>query len=92
MVSRTWTVAQIITRNLEKKIAGIYNFILLITTAMIMTMFDLTSDPMAATISNQWVWKNGGDYYGVPISNYFGWFFVCRNKSTESFDFVVMNW
>lgn len=46
----SWTVAQIVTRNFGRKIVGIYKFILPMTTAMIMTMFDLTGDPLASTI------------------------------------------
>jgi putative membrane protein len=72
----SWTVAQMVTGNFGKKIVGIYKIIIPITTAFVMTMFDLTSDPQASTISSDWVWKNGGAYYGVPISNYAGWVFV----------------
>lgn len=72
----SWTVAQIITWNFGKKIVGIYKIIIPGTTAFIMTMFDLSSDPQASTISSDWVWVNGGAYYGVPISNFAGWVFV----------------
>lgn len=72
----SWTIAQMVSGNFEKKAVGIYKFIVPLTAAFVMTMFDLTSDPQAATISSDWVWENGGAYYGVPLSNYFGWVFV----------------
>ena len=27
-----------------------------------------------ADIDHAWVWRDGGSYYGVPTSNFFGWF------------------
>ena len=31
-------------------------------------------DAVWADIDHAWVWRDGGSYYGVPISNFFGWF------------------
>ena len=43
-----------------------------------MTAWDLSMDPVWADIDKAWVWRDGGSYYGVPISNFFGWFLtVC---------------
>lgn len=39
-----------------------------------MTAWDLSMDPVWADIDHAWVWRDGGSYYGVPISNFFGWF------------------
>lgn len=41
-----------------------------------MVMWDLTIDPISSTLQNIWVWANPGAYFGVPVSNYFGWFLV----------------
>ncbi|MHC4055207.1 carotenoid biosynthesis protein [Bradyrhizobium sp. 25ACV] len=49
----------------------------------VLTMWDLTLDPVAATIQRQWIWHQGGSYFGVPIVNFAGWLlcaltmFVC---------------
>jgi uncharacterized membrane protein len=72
----SWTVAQIVLGLFNKKITGIYKFILPFTTAIIMTMWDLVTDPQASTIKSNWIWENGGNYFGVPISNFIGWVFV----------------
>jgi uncharacterized membrane protein len=40
----------------------------------VMTVWDLSMDPVWADIDHAWVWLDGGSYYGVPISNFFGWF------------------
>ena len=41
-----------------------------------MVMWDLTIDPISATLQGLWVWANPGPYFGIPISNFFGWFLV----------------
>jgi len=41
-----------------------------------MTMLDLTFDPIASTINHMWIWKEGGGYFGVPLTNFLGWWFV----------------
>jgi len=33
-------------------------------------------DPISSTILSEWVWQTPGAYFGVPISNFFGWFLV----------------
>ncbi|GAA1851279.1 hypothetical protein GCM10009836_34050 [Pseudonocardia ailaonensis] len=44
--------------------------------AALMTMFDLGSDSASSTVQHAWVWTNGGGVYGVPWTNYLGWWFV----------------
>ncbi|MFC9911131.1 carotenoid biosynthesis protein [Streptomyces sp. NPDC127197] len=44
--------------------------------AALMTMFDLGVDSIAATVKRVWVWEDGGGVFGVPYTNYLGWWFV----------------
>lgn len=44
--------------------------------ALWMTTIDLVIDPLASGPLNLWVWRNGGPYFGVPLSNFIGWFIV----------------
>ncbi|MEV6212770.1 carotenoid biosynthesis protein [Kitasatospora sp. NPDC051914] len=44
--------------------------------AALMTMWDLGVDPAASTIGKTWVWEHGGGVFGVPWTNYLGWWFV----------------
>jgi putative membrane protein len=37
-------------------------------------MWDVIMDPVASTVLSQWVWQIPGAYFGVPITNFFGWF------------------
>jgi uncharacterized membrane protein len=31
-------------------------------------------DPIWATVVRAWIWQQGGPYFGVPLSNFFGWY------------------
>lgn len=42
----------------------------------VMTMFDVGSDSNASTVSHTWIWEQGGGFFGVPYTNYLGWWFV----------------
>jgi putative membrane protein len=40
--------------------------------AMAITTWDVVMDPGMARAGN-WVWEDGGSYFGVPVQNYIGW-------------------
>jgi uncharacterized membrane protein len=43
--------------------------------AAVMTAWDFVVDPILSGESvRAWIWENGGEYYGVPLHNYAGWF------------------
>jgi uncharacterized membrane protein len=39
-----------------------------------MVAWDLCMDPTNSTIQRWWIWEQGGGYFGVPLTNYLGWF------------------
>jgi len=39
-----------------------------------MVSWDLSQEPVWSTILRAWVWLRGGAYFGVPFTNFFGWF------------------
>lgn len=41
-----------------------------------MTMFDVASDSQASTVLGTWIWHDGGGVFGVPYTNYLGWWLV----------------
>lgn len=44
---------------------------------MIAMNLDMILDPVAVSVQNPgWVWIGGGPYFGIPVSNFIGWFFV----------------
>jgi uncharacterized membrane protein len=44
--------------------------------AAVMTMFDVASDSRASTFARNWIWHDGGGVFGVPYTDYLGWWFV----------------
>ena len=51
-------------------------WMLAILTGAIMTLKDLSTDPVKSTVEKIWIWSNGGAYFGEPVHNFVGWFFV----------------
>ncbi len=49
--------------------------------AMILVWTDLVLDP-AAVLLEIWIWAYPGPYYGIPFSNYVGWFLTATLAST----------
>src|SRR5438270_5737609 len=44
--------------------------------SFMMVAWDLGMDPTSSTIQHLWIWEQGGGYFGVPLTNYLGWFFT----------------
>jgi putative membrane protein len=40
----------------------------------IMVSWDVAMDPYQSTVTGDWIWHDGGVYFGVPLHNYAGWF------------------
>lgn len=71
-----WTLGHIMIGQYGSKLKGVSIFLAPFIASFIMVMWDVVMDPLTSTIGKEWIWEDGGNYYGVPISNYFGWFFV----------------
>jgi uncharacterized membrane protein len=67
----SWTLARAI---LGDEDAGLRSFATPAIASFIMVSWDLTIDPRMSTINGSWVWHNGGSYFGVPVSNFLGWY------------------
>lgn len=61
-----WTLALLIT--------GPRIILLPLVAAFAMLAWDLSMEPAWATVDRAWIWKQGGPYFGVPLTNFFGWF------------------
>jgi uncharacterized membrane protein len=42
--------------------------------AFIMVSWDVAMDPYQSTVTGDWIWHDGGGYFGIPLHNYAGWF------------------
>lgn len=72
----SYNLSTILIGQYDKKLKGMQTFFVPFIAAFIMVMWDVVMDPAASTINHQWIWHNGGNYFGVPLSNYAGWFLV----------------
>jgi putative membrane protein len=66
-----WVVASLIVGAPQSSRAA--TFIVPCVAAVVMCSWDLAMDPVWANIDRAWVWLDGGGYFGVPFSNFFGW-------------------
>lgn len=69
MLAPAWAIAKIILGESARSWA----FILL--SACAFTAWDLFLDPQMVAWGF-WVWETPGPYFGIPVSNYFGWLLV----------------
>ena len=68
----SWTVARLILSGVRP--AADRFLALPLFASFLMVSWDLTFDPIASTIAQSWVWRDGGGYFGVPVSNFLGWY------------------
>lgn len=106
MIYIVWNLAGAMLDYYDNNVKGKYIIIQPIVATFVMVMWDLTIDPFMSTISEHWVWHNGGAYYGVPLQNYYGWYlctftmfvlfsiYMSRQKEnqTPSFIYTKTNW
>jgi uncharacterized membrane protein len=69
----SWVLATVLVGDVKRG-DGIEVFITPMIGAFIMVMWDLSMDPMASTLSQWWIWHQGGGFFGVPLQNFLGWY------------------
>ncbi len=70
MLYPSWRVAG---RLLRKVRSGWFVPARIVIGALAMTAWDLSLDPRWVA-DGGWVWHDGGAYFGIPLSNFLGWF------------------
>jgi uncharacterized membrane protein len=73
MAYLSWTLARLIL-GVENPLVGSRIVTLPLTAAFIMVAWDLAMDPIWGTVLHAWIWVKGGAYFGVPVSNFLGWY------------------
>ena len=71
-----WVIGNVLVGDVRRESSAFTTFAVPFIAAFVMVMWDLTFDPRASTIQHQWIWEQGGGYFGVPLTNYLGWFFT----------------
>lgn len=74
MAYLSWTLARVLLGQPQARLAGSRVVTLPLVAACIMVSWDLSQDPVWATILRAWIFPRGGSYFGVPIGNFLGWY------------------
>ncbi|WP_395689702.1 carotenoid biosynthesis protein [Aestuariivirga sp.] len=73
----SWTIANTLLDKADERLGIRFNlFALPVVSAFLMTSWDVVFDPTWSTHFQTWIWEDGGGFFGVPLSNYLGWYFV----------------
>lgn len=70
----SFVIGNILLDKADKDLSRFNLFMLPLVSSFVMVMWDLVMDPTSSTIQRLWVWQSGGGYFGVPLSNFLGWF------------------
>jgi uncharacterized membrane protein len=74
MAYLSWTLARLILGDVRTTLARSRVVTLPLVAAFIMVAWDFSQDPVWSTILHLWIWRDGGAYFGVPVSNFLGWY------------------
>ena len=74
MAYLSWTLARIILGGMQSPLRGLRVVAVPVLASCIMVSWDFSQDPVWSTILHAWVWLHGGAYFGVPFTNFLGWF------------------
>src|SRR6202051_1753490 len=71
-----WVLGTVLVGDVRRKSSAFTTFAVPFIASFAMVGWDLGFDPSSSTIHHTWIWEQGGGYFGVPLTNYLGWFFT----------------
>jgi putative membrane protein len=73
----SWIIANLLFgRDVQRPATRLQLFAVPVMAAFVMVQWDVVMDPTGSTLARAWVWYGSGGYFGVPLSNFLGWFLV----------------
>ena len=69
-----WVVGNVLLGEVRRTSSAFMTLAVPFIASFLMVMWDLAFDPSASTIQHTWIWEQGGGFFGVPLTNYLGWF------------------
>jgi putative membrane protein len=69
----SWVIGLALLGGENKPLSGRRIVLVPLVASFVMTSWDLSMEAVWADVDHGWVWRDGGSYYGVPISNFLGW-------------------
>jgi uncharacterized membrane protein len=74
MAYLSWTLGRVILGGARSPLAGERVVTAPLVAALIMVAWDFSMEPVWSTVLHGWIWLEGGAYFGVPVSNFLGWY------------------
>ncbi len=72
----SWVLGLLILGYRNRPLTGAGIVAVPLLASFIMVAWDLSMEAIWSTIDRAWIWRDGGRFYGVPVSNFAGWFFT----------------
>lgn len=73
----SWVIANFLVGTAVERLRSRYAVVAVpLMAAFVMTQWDVVMDPSGSTLARAWIWHDSGGYFGVPLSNFLGWFLV----------------
>jgi putative membrane protein len=69
----SWMVARLILRTTGADLSGVQALNVAVLASAVMTAWDFAQDPVWSTLLHAWRWRDGGAWFGVPLTNFGGW-------------------
>lgn len=69
-----WTISTIFFKEYGTVISKKRIVLIPLFASLIMVIWNICFEPIMSTIEGNWIWVNGGGFFGVPITNFLGWF------------------
>ena len=70
----SWTLGRLILGDIQAPLRGSQVVTRPLVASFVMVAWDLSMDPIWSNLVHAWIWHGGGPYFGVPVSNFLGWF------------------
>jgi len=70
----SWVLGRLILGYRDEPLTGARVVALPLLASLIMLAWDLSMDAIWATLDRAWIWRDGGSFFGVPWSNFAGWY------------------
>ncbi|HEX9036132.1 MAG TPA: carotenoid biosynthesis protein [Ktedonobacterales bacterium] len=69
-----WVIGTVLAGDIRRDTSAFTLVAVPLVASFAMVVWDLCFDPTLSTILKFWVWEQGGGYFGVPLTNYLGWY------------------
>jgi putative membrane protein len=69
----SWVMSLLITGT-RKPMRGLRAVMVPLLASFVMLAWDLAMEADWSTVDRAWIWRDGGPFFGVPVSNFFGWY------------------